>query len=186
MTDQQIIEAYWQRNESAIQESSEKYGRYCFTIAHHILRNQEDAEECVNDTWMKAWNSMPPGRPGNLKLFLARITRNLSLNKYRSQRTDKRGGGELELILDELGEILSAEEGTEEEYMAKVLGETVNQFLHSLPERQCNIFVRRYFYSESIPEISDRYQLSSHYITVILSRTRRKLKQYLNKEGFIL
>lgn len=185
MTDDQIIDTYWRRDEQAIRESSTKYGKYCFTISNNILQNREDSEECVNDTWLKAWLALPPQRPVRLKLFFAKITRNLAINKYKARITDKRGGGEVSLILDELSECLSDPDGVESEYMAKELGKAVNTFVHSLPKRQCDIFIRRYFYSESISEIANKYGLTAHYITVMLSRTRRKLKHYLNKEEFI-
>lgn len=106
MDDKQIIELYWQRNEDAIHETSLKYGSYCYSIAHNILSNNEDSEECVNDTWLKAWNSIPPQRPVHLKMFLAKITRNLSFDKYKAGKAAKRGNGEIAVVLDELSECL--------------------------------------------------------------------------------
>lgn len=185
MTDDKIIECFWRREESAIRESDAKYGRYCLAIADNILYNREDSEECVNDTWLRAWHAMPPARPAKLKLYFAKITRNLALSKYASRTAKKRGGGEVALILDELSEVLREPDEVESEYMAKELAAAVNSFVHTLPERECNVFVRRYFYSEEIPEIAKRYGISARNVTVMLSRTRGKLKQYLEKEGFV-
>ena len=108
MEDRQIVELYWQKNADAISETSSKYGAYCFTIADHILNNAEDSEECVNDTWLHAWNAMPPQRPNALRMFLARITRNLSVNRFNARSAEKRGGGEIILVLDELADCLAA------------------------------------------------------------------------------
>lgn len=186
MTDDKIIDHYWRREECAIRESDAKYGRYCFAIADHILYSREDSEECVNDTWLRAWQAMPPARPGNLKLYFAKIVRNLALSRYAARVARKRGGGETALILEELSEILREPDDVESEYMAKELSRAVNLFVRTLPERECNVFVRRYFYSETISEIADRYGLSVRNVTVMLSRTRGKLKHYLEREGFWL
>jgi len=185
MTDEKIIELYRKRDEQAIRESYTKYGRYCFAIANNILHDREDSEECVNDTWLKAWHSIPPKHPARLRLFFAKITRNLSINRYKAKTADKRGSGEVSLILDELSECLSDPDSIESEYMAKELAGAVNRFVHTLPERECNIFIRRYFYTEPITVIADRYGLTGHHITVMLSRTRGKLKQHLIKEDLI-
>lgn len=185
MTDEKIIENFWQRNEQAIQESNNKYGKYCYIIANNILHDHEDSEECVNDTWLKAWLAIPPQRPMKLKWFFAKITRNLSLNKYKSKKANKRSNGEVSLILDELSECLGGSNEVESEYMAKELGNAVNIFVHSLHQRECNVFIRRYFYSEPISCIADRYGLTVHNTTVMLSRTRKKLKQHLEKEEFL-
>lgn len=185
MTDDKIIESYWRREERAIRESDAKYGRYCLAIADNILYNREDSEECVNDTWLRAWHAIPPARPAKLKLYFAKITRNLALSRYAARTAKKRGGGEVALILDELAEVLREPDEVESEYMAKELAAAVNSFVYTLPERECNVFVRRYFYSEEIPEIAERYGISARNVTVMLSRTRGKLKQYLEKEGFV-
>lgn len=107
MEDRQIVELYWQKNADAISETSSKYGAYCFTIADHILNNAEDSEECVNDTWLHAWNAMPPQKPNVLRMFLAKITRNLSVNRFNARGAEKRGGGEIILVLDELADCLA-------------------------------------------------------------------------------
>ena len=183
MEDYQIIELYFQRNEDAIKETNSKYGSYCYAIANKILHNKEDSEECVNDTWFNAWNAMPPQRPTKLRLFLAKITRNLSFNRFQAQGAKKRGGGEINLVLDELAECIAHESNTENEYMAKELEESIRLFVRSLPERDGNIFVRRYFFTESISVIANRYKISANNVMVILSRTRKKLKEHLEKEG---
>ena len=183
MEDYQIIELYFQRNADAIKETDSKYGSYCFTIANNILHNIEDSEECVNDTWFHAWNVMPPQRPTRLRLFLAKITRNLSFNRFQAQSAKKRGGGEIHLVLDELAECIAHESDIENEYMAKELGEYIRLFVRTLPERDGNIFIRRYFFTEPISAIANRYQMSANNVMVILSRTRKKLKVHLEKEG---
>ena len=156
---------------------------YCFAIANNILHNKEDSEECVNDTWFSAWNVMPPQRPIKLRLFLAKITRNLSFNRFQAQSAKKRGGGEIHLVLDELAECIAHESDTENEYMAKELGESIRLFVRTLPERDGNIFIRRYFFTEPISIIANRYQMSENNVMVVLSRTRKKLKAHLEKEG---
>ena len=184
MDDSRIIELYWQRNADAIRESDRKYGPYCFAIARNILGSREDSEECVNDTWMAAWNAMPPQKPGRLQIFLAKITRNLSFNRYNAMTAKKRGGGEIALVLDELAECLASESNVEHEYEAKELGASIRKFVRGLPERDGNVFVRRYFFTESGAQIAGRYGLTENNVQVILSRTRKKLKAHLIEEGF--
>lgn len=186
MDDRQIIELYNQRNQEAIANSSTKYGNYCFAIATNILRNQQDSEECVNDTWLNAWNSIPPQQPNYLKLFFAKITRNLSLNRYKEMTRQKRGGNEFVLALDEIGEIVSGNYDVENEINEKELIQSINRFLHSLPERDCNIFIKRYFHFDATSKIAFTYQLTEGNVLKILSRTRLKLKHYLEKEGYTI
>ena len=184
MKDSRIIELYWQKNADAIKETDSKYGAYCFAIADNILHNKEDAEECVNDTWLNAWNAMPPQKPTKLQMFLAKITRNLSFNRYRARSAEKRGSGEITLILDELAECLAAESDVASEYEAQELGQCIRMFVRSLPVRDGNVFVRRYFFTEPVTAIARRYGLTESNVTVILHRTRKKLKAHLIKEGF--
>lgn len=186
MEDSQIIELYWQKNSEAISETNRKYGSYCFTIANRILHNHEDSEECVNDTWLHAWNTIPPQKPEKLRIFLAKITRNLSFNRFNAKVAKKRGGGETALVLDELSECLVSETDVENAYAAKELGQCIRRFVKNLPEREGNIFVRRYFFTEPIAIIAKQYGLSRNNVMVILSRTRKKLKAELIKEGFFL
>lgn len=184
MEDAQIIELYWQRNADAIAETAEKYGAYCFQIAENILHDTGDCEECVNDTWMRAWNSIPPQRPKILRLFLAKITRRLAFDRLNVRNAQKRGGGELPLILDELEECLGGADA-QAQVEAKELGECIRRFVRSLPEREGNVLARRYFFAEPVADIAKRYGLSENNVTVILSRTRKKLRAYLIKEGYM-
>ena len=185
MDDSRIVELYWQRNADAIKETDRKYGAYCFSVADNILHNKEDSEECVNDTWLNAWNAIPPHKPVKLQMFLAKITRNLSFNRYNARSAEKRGGGEVALVLDELAECLAGETNVEREYEAKELGQCIRCFVRALPEREGNVFVRRYFFTESVEQIAKRYGLTGNNVMVILSRTRKKLKTHLVKEGFV-
>lgn len=185
MEDRQIIELYWQKNADAIAETARKYGAYCFAIADNILHNTEDSEECVNDTWLHAWNAMPPQRPAALRIFLARITRNLSFDRFHARNAEKRGGGELPLVFEELAECLPGGTDAETACEGKALEQCVRRFVRALPERDGNVFVRRYFFTEPAAVIAKRYGLSENHVLVILSRTRKKLKRELMKEGYL-
>lgn len=185
MEDLQIVELYWQRDPQAITQSKEKYGIYCFAVANHVLANWEDSEECVNDTWLYAWNKMPPHRPRALKFFLAKITRRVAFNRFKAHSAQKRGGGQLPLVLDELAECIKDETDVEDSFIAKELGECVKRFVTSLPAREGDIFARRYFFTESISEIASNYGLTDNHVSVLLNRTRKKLRQCLIKEGFL-
>ncbi len=184
LEDNQIIELYWQKDADAISETANKYGAYCFTIAENILHNPEDSEECVNDTWLHVWNAIPPQRPAVLRMFLARITRNLSFDRFNAKNTKKRGGGEITLVLDELAECLSGGADVEAAYESKELGQCIRRFVRALPERDRNVFVRRYFFTEPVADIAKRYGLTENNVLTILSRTRKKLKSHLLKEGY--
>lgn len=184
MDDRQIIELYFERDEQAIAETQNKYGKYCLTVANNILSNEQDSEECVNDTYNKTWNVIPPQKPNNLKLFLAKIVRNLALDKLKSETRKKRGGNNFELALDEISEIISDGESVEAELESKEFMKSVNSFLHTLPLRDCNVFISRYFYLDSIEKIAKKYGLSVANVSKILSRTRTKLKEFLSKEGY--
>ena len=183
MQDMQIIELYFNRDEAAIEETDKKYGAYCQSIAWNILASHEDSQECVNDTWLRAWNSMPPQRPSLLRQFLAKITRNLSFDRYRAEQTQKRGGGEVTLALEELKDCVGGgDPATQLEFEElKVL---IGRFLISLTERDRGIFLRRYFYVEDSKTIAERYAMKEPNVRLILSRTRQKLRHYLQKEGF--
>lgn len=185
MEDSQIIALYWQRSQDAVSETATKYGAYCFAVAENILHNAEDSEECVNDTWLRAWDAMPPQRPGVLRLFLARITRNLAFDRFRARNAEKRFGGEMALVLDELAECLGGGASAEAAFEAAELRESIRRFVRALPERDGNVTARRYFFAEPIADIAKRYGLSESNVTVILSRTRGKLKAHLLKEGYL-
>ncbi|MBQ8831005.1 MAG: sigma-70 family RNA polymerase sigma factor [Oscillospiraceae bacterium] len=184
MEDSKIIEMYMLRDAEAITESNNKYGDYCFAVAENILKNREDAEECVSDTWLRAWNSIPPKKPEKLQMFFAKITRNLAFTRYREKTAEKRGGGEIHLVLDELSQCIAGNADIESDYMGKELGSCIRDFVRTLPERECNIFLRRYFFTESVAEIAGKYGIRESNVMVILSRTRKKLKAHLIKEGY--
>lgn len=186
MEDQQIIRLYWDRDEQAIPATAEKYGNYCTAIAQNILGNQEDAEECVNDTYLNAWNSMPPHRPGVLSTFLGKITRNLSLSRYRCNTAQKRGGGELPAVLEELAEVVSGKETVEQELDRRELMQAIDAFLDDLSPKQRGVFICRYWYTEGISEIAARYGMKDTAVSMALNRIRTKLRSYLSERGFDL
>lgn len=185
MEDAQIIELYWQRDDTAIEKTDEKYGAYCYTVANRILNSHEDSEECVSDTWLRAWNAMPPQRPQLLKMFLAAITRNLSFDRVKAAQSQKRGGGALEVALDELGECVDGRCSVEAAVEGQALGACINAFLGTLAVRERVIFLRRYFFVESSGEIAQRCGMSAGSVNVSLHRTRAKLREYLQKEGYL-
>ncbi len=184
MEDHEIIELYFQRDEAAISETDAKYGKYCFAIANNILMSMQDSEECVNDTWLRAWNSMPPQRPNILRQFLGKITRNLSLNRYSAMQAEKRGGGAVAVALDELSECVGGGKNPADEAEMNALRESILKFLTKLSDREQGIFLRRYFYMEEMADIALRYKMKETNVRLILSRTRKKLHTYLGKEGF--
>ncbi len=185
MEDRQIIALYWQRDTAAIEETSQKYGSYCFSVADRILQNPQDSEECVNDTWLRAWNAMPPHKPAKLSAFLAKITRNLAFDRYTARSAEKRGGGEMALVLEELAECVPSHSDVARDYEYQELVNAVQSFAVALPGRECNVFLRRYFYAEAVSEIAKRYALTQNHVMVMLSRTRKKLRTFLEKEGFL-
>lgn len=186
MQDSQIIDLYWDRNEQAITETQRSYGSYCHSIAFHILYDHDDADECVNDTWLRAWNAIPPQRPGKLALFLGTITRNLSLDRWKGKHAMKRGSGEMTLALDELAECVPDRNSTEDAVEAAELERLLNEFLHTLPEQECNVFLRRYWYVEEYRDIAKKYGMNLNTVRTTLFRTRAKLKSFLVKEGIVL
>ena len=186
MDDEAIIELYESRDENAISETKQKYGRYLTAISYSILNDESDSEECVSDTYLKTWNSIPPHKPNVLKLFLARITRNLSFNRYKQRRAEKRGGGEISLVLDELSDVVSGVEEPIEALVHKELIGYINTFLSVLSVRDRGIFLSRYFYVEDTVSIAKYYGIKEENVRLILSRTRKKLREYLEKEGYEL
>ncbi len=184
MTDEGIVNLYWDRNEAAITETDLKYGRYCFSISYNILSNKEDSDECVNDTYNAAWNSMPPQRPVILSAFLGKIVRNISLNRYKEITAQKRGGNQMELILDELGEIASDMPGPDDRVIQTQLVKAINEFLTGLPAEKRIMFVRRYWYADDIGAIAKRMGMSANNVSVEIRRVRLKLRGYLIERGF--
>ena len=183
MEDSAIIELYFQRCEQALAETDRKYGGYCRAIAENILKNPSDTEECVNDTWLQAWNSIPPQRPVILQVYLGTITRNLSFNRYRANRTQKRGSGQIVLALEELEYCLTCTDSAEQSMEAAELGRLIDAFLRTLSERDRYIFLRRYWYVDSIRQIARRLHMSEGTVKSNLFRTRQKLKELLSREG---
>lgn len=184
MEDEKIIELYWARDRDAIAETEKKYGGFCFAVANKILCSHEDAEECVNDTYFKTWNSIPPVRPKIFSSFLGKITRNLAFSRYRSKTAEKRGGGEIMLVLDELGEIVSGKDDVERKAELSELTDVINSFLKGLSQDKRNIFVRRYWHCDSVKEISRRYGMTESSVSMSLMRLRKKLKDFLAERGF--
>ncbi len=185
MDDTQIVELYWARKESAIEETEAKYGSYCHSIALNILHNPEDATESVNDTWLGAWNSMPPHRPSVLSTFLGKLTRRISIDKWRRSTAKKRGNGQLPLVLAELEDCVSDGKSIEEETERKLLAEVIAAFVKSLPETEQKVFLCRYWYMDSVSAIATRFRFSESKVKSMLSRTREKLRVHLEKEGLV-
>lgn len=184
MDDKGIVRLYFERNEQAIDETSRKYGKYCFSIANNILSNREDAEESVNDTFLDAWNSIPPHRPNSLALFLGKITRRISIDLYRRKNAQKRGGGELALVLDELYQCIADETDVEKEFEKLHLSQIINEFVKYLPRSEQKVFICRYWYMDTIQSISKRFGYSESKVKSMLFRTREKLRETLRKEGY--
>lgn len=184
--DEKIIELYWQRNENAIAATSEKYGNYCVSIANNILTLKEDAEECVNDTWLHAWNAIPPHRPPRLAYFLGKITRELAINRYKARFAQKRGEGEYALALDELADFLTTPSDTvEQAFELKLIGKAISNFLRKQPNQYADIFIRRYYHLCSIKQITNEFAISESKAKSILFRLRKKLYAYLESEGLL-
>ena len=182
MEDNQILSLYRNRDEGAIEATAKKYGGYCAGIAGKILDIREDVEEVLNDTWLRAWSTIPPENPTHLKLYLARIARNLSYDKFRSQSREKRGGGVITVALDELAECIPAWGCPDDALDAGELRVAVNRFLGTLPDRDRQVFLRRYFHVEETEAIARIMGIRETGVRTILSRTRKKLKRYLEKE----
>ncbi|WP_239615514.1 RNA polymerase sigma factor [Cohnella mopanensis] len=185
MEDQGIVHLYLQRSQQAILETKNKYGAYCRVIARNILSDSSDIEECENDTYLAAWNAIPPNMPRKFSVFLGRITRNIALDKH-GYNTAKKRNREFEVILTELEECLATPGTVETEYEAGEIANLINQFLYALDEHARNLFIRRYWYSDSIEDLSMRFNMSSSKVKSILFRTRNKLKVHLGKEGVTL
>ena len=181
--DKEIVDLYWQRNENAIKETSLKYGKYCLSIATHILCNINDAEESVNDTWLNAWNSMPPHRPENLSSYLGKITRYICLKKWRYQNAQKRGGSEISIAFDELSDCIPDGKSIDEALQLETLTGILNTFISGLPKVERRVFVCRYWYFNSILEISQQFGFSQSKVKTMLWRTRKKLMIQLKKDG---
>ena len=186
MEDFDIVEMYWDRNEDAIYHTDKKYNRYCSGIACSILFNAEDTKDCVNETWLKAWQTIPPQRPEKLGPYLGRITRNLALNMYEKLTAQKRGGRHLDVFLDELSEVIGEDSNVDRYIDEKVLTDLITKFLRKQNEITRKVFVRRYWYMSSTRDIARAYGLTESNVKVMLMRTREKLREYLIGEGYDL
>lgn len=184
MRDQEILALLDGHDEAAITALQQTYGAYCRAIAESILDRPEDCEECLNDLWHRAWTALPENHPRQLRLYLAAMTRNLAVSRYRAETAGKRGGRSA-LLLEELSECLTDGQSAEDAVLQKELGKAVNDFLKTIPARSRDVFLRRYFFAESIPEIARRYGMREAAVYMSLSRTRTKLKNYLQKGGYL-
>ena len=184
LRDEQIIELYWARDQRAIAETERSYGALCRGLARRILRSAEDAEECVNDGYLRLWNRIPPERPDSLSAFLSRIVRNLCVDRLRQAGAAKRGGRAITVSLDELASVTGRGD-TESGLMAEELGRAVGSFLRTQSELARNVFLRRYYFFDDRSEIARRYEISAAQVSVLLSRTRKRLRTYLQKEGLL-
>lgn len=186
MDDKAIVDLYWERDENAISETAEKYGRYCYTIAFNILSDAEDAKESVNDAYLNAWNSMPPHRPTILSTFIGKVTRYVSLKKWREKHAQKRGGGNVDLAYEELSECISAHTSIDDEFENQELARVIDRFLDDLPALEQKVFVCRYWYFDSISAISKQFGFSESKVKSMLHRIRKKLRIRLSEEGVII
>ena len=185
-TERKIIALYRHRDEDAIRMTAEVLGGYCYTVAYNVLNSREDAEECVNDTYLAVWNAIPPAEPASLRAFVTAITRRLALNRYKEQNRGKRGGGQVPLALEELAEVVSDTEDIPADYARKELLESVTRFLRGCSPRDRGLFLDRYVRLEPTAVLAKRYGVKEAQVLLILSRTRKKLKAHLDKEGYTL
>lgn len=183
MEDITIVELFWKRCESVLTEVAAKYGTYCTGISMQILHSEADAEECVNDTWLHAWNSIPPSRPNLLKAYLGKITRNLSLDRWKRNTAKKRGGSQVELLLEELEDCIPSADSVQNEVESKAVEEWINRFLKAQTEANRWLFIRRYWYGDSIADLAKKTKMTESYVKTQLFRLRQKLKQCLEQEG---
>ena len=184
--DQLIIDLFFERQESALEKSQEKYGKRLYKTANNILKNAGDSQECVNDTLLKAWETIPPSRPNLLGAFLTRITRNLAINKWNAQRAQKRGGGETDLLLGELQDCIAEPTDIHQSYESQHIVQTINNYLETISQKDRILFVLRYFNHEPLESISRRLNISEGSVKSKLFRIRKKLGKYLEKEGITL
>ena len=185
MEDNQIISLYWARNEQALAETAKKYGNYCFSIAYNILSSREDADESVNATYMSAWKRIPPHKPDVLSAFLGKITRRISLNRWRNQTRKKRGGGEVILALEELHECIPSGEDVSHRVEQQELTRAIAAFLDTLSETEREVFVCRYWYLADIKKLSIAFGFTESKVKSMLHRTRIKLRTHLKEEGLV-
>lgn len=186
MDDRQIVQLYWDRDETALTETAQAYGSYCHAIAYRILQSEQDAQECVNDTYWKAWNSIPPQRPQRLATYLGKITRNLSINRLDGNRARKRGNGQLPLALEELEECIPSGDSMDTLADEIVLSDAISHFLRAQPQTERRIFVGRYWHMYSVAELAQNYGMRQSTVASLLLRMRKRLKAYLEKEDIFV
>lgn len=182
MSDKEILELYLARNEEAVRRTQEQYGAYCHTIAYRILQDEGESAECVNDTWFQAWRTIPPTIPQSLRAYLARITRNLSLNRYRRAHQKKREGDRVSVCIDELSECIASDATPEKSMEQSFLGELISGFLRGLPTEERIMFVRRYFYMDSVAEVAAYFGCSESRVKTTMFRCRKRLQELLIRE----
>ena len=185
MQDSQIIALYWDRDEAAIDQTDKKYGRYLAKIAYNILSDREDSKESVNDTYLAAWDSMPPHKPQVLSTYLGKLTRRISIDLYRKKASQKRSGNAYALSLEELEECISGGNTTEQALDVQLLSEAIEKYLRSVTEEARNVFISRYYYLDAVKEIAAYCRISESKAKILLYRTRQGLWEYLQKEGFV-
>ena len=183
LEDSKIVDLYWQRSEEAIPETAVKFGGYCRTIAYNILSDEQDAEECVNETWFRAWNSMPTHRPVLLAPFLGKLTRWISMTRLRERNALRRGGGETPLVLDELSEVIPDDTDPEKQVELKELRAALRKFVGDLDDTEARVFLARCWYMTGVKEIAEKIGMTPGNVSTMLHRTRRKLQKYLKEEG---
>ena len=184
MEDAQIIELYWDRDEEAIRQTDRKYGKYCTSIAYGVLQEWEECRECVSDTWLRTWNSIPPNRPQILRTYVGKITRNLALNRYEQASAQKRGGGQTEAVLDELAEIVGTESDVQQAVDLHNLQAAISAFLRRQTKEERIVFVQRYWYMRPVKEIAKENRISESKAKMMLLRMREKLREHLREEGY--
>lgn len=184
MQDEKIIQLYWERNESAIKETQKTYEKYLSKIIYNVLGNIQDSTECLNDTYLKIWNSIPPNRPAVFSVYIGKIARETAIDAYRKQNRSKRKPSEYTLALDEISECVSGKENTEKSVETNLLGKEISSFLRTVSEDKRTVFIMRYYYADSIKDISEYTNMSESKVKGILHRTRKELKKHLEKEGF--
>ncbi|MFG6329575.1 MAG: RNA polymerase sigma factor [Lachnospiraceae bacterium] len=186
MEDEEIIQLLWDREEQGLERLSEKYGKYCFSVSCRIVNDKEDAKECVNDTWFSAWNSIPPHKPYNLGGYLAKLVRNISINCYKKKHASKRGGSNMDLVLEELPECIAGRDKTGERLELEFLVNIIADFLNSQDKTKRWIFMQRYFFMADIKEISGKLGIKEGTVKSTLCRMRQQLRKRLEKEAVYL
>lgn len=185
MEDSGIVSLYWDRDENAIDQTAKKYGKYLFTIAHNILSDPEDSRESVNDAYLAAWDSIPPHKPENLRTYLAKLTRRTAIDLFRKRTSQKRAPGEYALSLEELDNCISAGDTTEQTVSRQLLAQTIAVFLRQENQQSRNIFLCRYYYMDPVKQIAKQFGISESKVKILLHRTRNRMREYLQKEGFL-